>query len=162
MRPWMLQGLAIGCLLTAAAAVVQKETSKATSPEAAADRKFLSERSHRSPSGASPAKLPTKMRGLRKDESYASRMQNRFEEGDHVTVGGQVYSPGPVLVGSSSTLQSVIAKAGGVTPFGALNRVRLTRGATCTEYNLNTAEGRDTAVQSKDTIEVPQKNVIGR
>jgi len=163
MRPWMLQGLAVGCLLTAAAAVVQKEASRVPAERERVSGGTSFERSGGSSTGGALAKpkLPSKVRGRAKDESYASRMRTRLEEGEFVTVGGQVNAPGPVLVGPSATLRSVIEKAGGVTPFAASNRVRLTRGTECKEYNLK-GNGQDVPVEPKDTIEVPQKTVIGR
>jgi protein involved in polysaccharide export with SLBB domain len=161
MHPWMLQGLAIGCLLTATAAVVQKETSKAPLCSTVTDGRSHLEASGRSHSGSASTRLPSKVRGSRKDESYASRIQTRIDERDYVTVGGQVNSPGPVPLGPSSTLQSVIEKAGGATPFGALRRVRLTRGIHVIEYDLTTADGSGIPVQPKDTVEVPQKMVVG-
>jgi hypothetical protein len=157
----MLQGLAVGCLLTAAAAIAEKETSRDASFITTANGTPRFDRSRSIPAEGLPAKRPSKLRGSRKDESYASRMQSRIDEECYVTVGGQVNSPGRVTLGPSSTLQWVIEKAGGASPFGTLRRVRLTRGRHVNEYDLTTPEGCGIALQPKDTVEVPQKTVVG-
>lgn len=160
MSPWMLQGLAAGCLLTAALAVVQKEHSKSGTTGRSVDGKSLFARSGTPFSESHPDRLPSKTRGLRKDESYAGRMKAAAVGSAHV--GGQVNQPGRIALRASATLGSVIEKAGGPTPFGAANRVRLTRGSTVTEYNLKTPEGRSVKVLDGDCVEVPQKSVMGR
>ncbi|MEK7949720.1 polysaccharide biosynthesis/export family protein [Luteolibacter soli] len=78
-----------------------------------------------------------------------------------VTVGNQVQSPGPVKYYRGMTIWEAVQSAKGATPFGALNRVRLTRGKQVKEYNMKNPEHMKIQLEPKDTIEVPQKNVLG-
>ncbi|MCW1924846.1 polysaccharide biosynthesis/export family protein [Luteolibacter arcticus] len=78
-----------------------------------------------------------------------------------VTVGGQVVSPGPVKYYRGLTIWEAVQSAKGATPFGAMNRVRLTRGKEVKEYNLRKPEHMNIKLEPKDTIEVPQKNITG-
>jgi len=79
-----------------------------------------------------------------------------------VTVGGQVQNPGPVQYYRGLTIWEAVQSAKGSTPFGALNRVRLTRGKQVKEYNLKKAEHMNIQLEPKDTIEVPQKDWKGQ
>jgi len=78
-----------------------------------------------------------------------------------VTVGGQVQNPGPVKYYRGLTIWEAVQSARGATPFGAMNRVRLTRGKDVKEYNLKKPEHMNIKLEPKDTIEVPQKNITG-
>ena len=79
-----------------------------------------------------------------------------------VTVGGQVQSPGPVEFYRGLTIWEAVQSARGATAFGAMNRVRLTRGGQVKEYNLRKPEHMNIKLEPKDTIEVPQKNALGQ
>jgi len=79
-----------------------------------------------------------------------------------VTVGGQVQSPGPVKFYRGLTIWEAVQSAKGSTPFGALNRVRLTRGKQVKEYNLKKPEHMNIQLEPKDTVEVPQKDWKGQ
>jgi len=79
-----------------------------------------------------------------------------------VTVGGQVQSPGPVKYYRGMTIWEAVQSARGASPFGAMNRVRLTRGKQVKEYNLKKAEHMNITLEPKDTIDVPQKNALGQ
>ena len=52
--------------------------------------------------------------------------------------------------------------AHGATEFGAVNRVRLIRGGKVKEYNLKETRFMNIPLEPKDTIEVPQKNILGQ
>jgi polysaccharide biosynthesis/export protein VpsN len=78
-----------------------------------------------------------------------------------VTVGGQVQNPGPVKYYRGLTIWEAVQSAKGATPFGAMNRVRLTRGKEVKEYNLKKPEHMNILLEPKDTIEVPQKSITG-
>jgi protein involved in polysaccharide export with SLBB domain len=79
-----------------------------------------------------------------------------------VTVGGQVKSAGPVKFYRGLTIWEAVQSAKGATEFGAMNRVRLTRGKQVKEYDLKKPEHMNIKLEPKDTIEVPQKNALGR
>jgi protein involved in polysaccharide export with SLBB domain len=79
-----------------------------------------------------------------------------------VTVGGQVSNPGPVKYYRGLTIWEAVQSAKGATPFGAMNRVRLTRGKEVKEYNLRKPEHMNIKLEPKDTIEVPQKSITGQ
>lgn len=77
-------------------------------------------------------------------------------------VGGQVRRPGPVVWRKNLTIFAAIQDAGGVTQFGSMRRVKVLRNGTATAYNLNDDKAKMILVQPDDTIEVPQKNLLGR
>lgn len=81
---------------------------------------------------------------------------------DMVYVGGHVRKTGPVSWQQHLTIYQAIQTAGGADDFGAMNRVRLYREGQMFTYDLRTVEAKQTLVEPKDTIEVPQKNAIGR
>ena len=78
-----------------------------------------------------------------------------------VHIGGQVRGPGPKPYNKGLTLYQAIAAAGGPTEFGSMKRVKLFRGGRQTEYDLSKAQFMNVPVQPNDTIEVPQKNILG-
>lgn len=79
-----------------------------------------------------------------------------------VTVGGQVKRPGPVDYMRGMTLYQALQAGGGATEFGSMYRVRLIRAGKQREYDLTDTQNKNIPVQPNDTIEVPQKNFIGR
>jgi protein involved in polysaccharide export with SLBB domain len=79
-----------------------------------------------------------------------------------VHVGGQVQRPGPLQLQTKLTLYQAIQAAGGATPFGSLKRVKLYRAGACTTFDLTTANGMSVAALPNDTLEVPQKMILGR
>jgi polysaccharide export outer membrane protein len=87
-------------------------------------------------------------------------------EGDAVSqqvhIGGQVRAPGPRPFTKGLTVFQAIQAAGGATEFGAMNRVILWREGAQTKIDLSKAEGMAIVTEPKDTIEVKQKNGIGR
>jgi polysaccharide export outer membrane protein len=89
------------------------------------------------------------MRGIRPDE-------------ETVTVGGQVRRPGPVPYAKELTLYNAIQAAGGPTEFGSMGRVTLFRNGSQKTYDVTKAQFKQIPLQRNDTIEVPQKNVLGR
>jgi protein involved in polysaccharide export with SLBB domain len=79
-----------------------------------------------------------------------------------VTVGGQAKRPGPVKYTRGLTLYNAVQAAGGATEFGSMFRVRLLRGNQLKEYDLHQTKFMNLLVEPNDTIEIPQKNIIGR
>lgn len=77
------------------------------------------------------------------------------------TVGGQVKGPGPKPYRDGLTLFEAVQAAGGPTPFGAMNRVKLFRAGKMKEYNLKNDTHKGIRVYASDTIEVPQKRWNG-
>jgi protein involved in polysaccharide export with SLBB domain len=78
-----------------------------------------------------------------------------------VHIGGQVRAPGPKPFNKGLTLYQAIAAAGGPTEFGSMKRVKLFRGGRQTVYDLTKAQFMNIPVQPSDTIEVPQKSILG-
>ena len=79
-----------------------------------------------------------------------------------VTVGGQVRSPGPVPFAKELTLWGAIQARGGANEFGSMSRVKLIRNGSERTYDATKAAIKQMPLQRNDTIEVPQKNIIGR
>lgn len=79
-----------------------------------------------------------------------------------VTVGGQVRQPGPVKFVPGLTLFQAITNRGGATEFGAMNRVLVHRAGKVRVYDCTKPEFQATELSADDTIEVPQKNALGR
>ncbi len=79
-----------------------------------------------------------------------------------VTVGGQVRRPGPVEYTQGLTLYQAIQAAGGATEFGTVTRIVLYRGGKSQRYNVEQEQFKRIPLEPSDTIEVPQKNIIGR
>lgn len=78
-----------------------------------------------------------------------------------VIVGGQVRRPGPVPYAKELTLWGAIQAAGGATEFGSMGRVKLTRNGSQKTYDVNKSQFMQIPLQRNDTIDVPQKNLIG-
>lgn len=78
------------------------------------------------------------------------------------TVGGQVRGPGQKPWTEGMTLYSAVQAAGGETPYGATNRVKLYRNGQVYTYNLNIDKHKNVKVYNKDLIDVPQKKWNGR
>ena len=79
-----------------------------------------------------------------------------------VTVGGQVRRPGPVPFQKSLTIYAAIQSAGGATEFGSMRRVKVIHDGKVTSHDLTKDETKTILIQHDDTIEVPQKNLLGR
>jgi polysaccharide export outer membrane protein len=79
-----------------------------------------------------------------------------------VTVGGQVRRPGPVPFARDLTLWMAVQAAGGPTEFGSKQRVKLFRGGAQKTYDITKAQFMRVPLQPNDTIEVPEKNWLGR
>ncbi|MBK1881596.1 polysaccharide biosynthesis/export family protein [Luteolibacter pohnpeiensis] len=79
-----------------------------------------------------------------------------------VHVGGLVGRPGPTPFTQGLTLYQAIQAAGGPTTFGSMYRVKVFRDGKQQQYDLTQAKYMEIKLQPGDTIEVPQKNLIGR
>ncbi len=79
-----------------------------------------------------------------------------------VHIGGQVRNPGPVKFNNNLTLYQAIQSAGGATEFGSLRRVILYRDGKPKTYNVTEAQYMKVRLRPDDTIEVPQKDWLGR
>lgn len=77
------------------------------------------------------------------------------------TVGGQVRGPGQKSWIEGMTLYSAVQAAGGETPYGAINRVKVYRNGEVLTYNLNIAKDKNVKIYTNDLIDVPQKSWIG-
>jgi polysaccharide export outer membrane protein len=74
-----------------------------------------------------------------------------------VHLGGQVGRTGPVKFTRGLTLYQAIQAAGGPTPFGTLQRVKVLRGGKQRQYDLTQLQFMQIPLEPNDTIEVPQK-----
>lgn len=79
-----------------------------------------------------------------------------------VTVGGQVRKPGPVEFSRELTLYQAIQAAGGATEFGSLKRVVLYRAGQGRRYDVTQSQFMNIPLSPSDTIEVPQKTMLGQ
>lgn len=79
-----------------------------------------------------------------------------------VTIGGQVRRPGPVAYSRELTLYQAIQAAGGATEFGSLKRVVLYRGGKGRRYDVTQPQFMNIPLSPSDTIEVPQKTMLGQ
>ena len=79
-----------------------------------------------------------------------------------VHLAGHVRAPGPKAFAKGLTVFQAVNAAGGATEFGAMNRVILWREGKQQKINLETAEGKGVVTVPDDTIEVPEKNIIGK
>jgi len=79
-----------------------------------------------------------------------------------VTIGGFVRGPGPKPYTRGLTLYSAIQAAGGASEFGSMYRVKLIRNGRLRQVDLTKTENKTILVEPNDTIEVPQKNLLGR
>lgn len=82
-------------------------------------------------------------------------------EQESVTVGGFVRRPGPVPFTRELTLWQAIQAGGGATEFGSMKRVRVLRDGKQREYDVTKAQYMTIPLQRNDTIQVPQKNLLG-
>lgn len=78
-----------------------------------------------------------------------------------IVVGGQVSRPGPVPYTRNLTLYQAIQAGGGPTPFGSMKRVKLFRNGKQKKYDLTKAQFMHIPLEPNDTIEVPQKTMLG-
>lgn len=78
-----------------------------------------------------------------------------------VVVGGFVRAPGPKPYNRNLTLWQAIQAAGGATEFGAMGRVKLTRKGSMKQYDCNKPQFQQIPLEPDDTIEVPQKGILG-
>lgn len=78
-----------------------------------------------------------------------------------VTVGGQVRQPGVKALPKGLTLQGIIQAAGGATPYGAINRVKLYRKGKVYTYDLRDRRSQNIRLYSRDVVEVPQRHLLG-
>jgi protein involved in polysaccharide export with SLBB domain len=119
--------------------------------------------------------------GLR-NEDLASSIQSRYKSsgiytnptiqvlsstGDRINeklvyLGGQVRAPGPKPFSQGMTLYQAVQSGGGATEFGSMKRVRIFRDGKALEFDLTLPQFMNVPVQPNDTIEVPQKNLIGQ
>ena len=79
-----------------------------------------------------------------------------------ITVGGQVGGSGTKPYLEGMTLYDAVSAAGGPTPFGAMNRVKLYRSAKVYIYNLKTDAHKRVKLYPGDAVEVPEKNWLGQ
>lgn len=79
-----------------------------------------------------------------------------------VHVGGQVRRTGPVAFQKNLTIYQAVQAAGGATEFGSLKRVKLYRSGKTQSYDLTDPKNMGVPLQPDDTLEVPQKNLIGQ
>jgi protein involved in polysaccharide export with SLBB domain len=79
-----------------------------------------------------------------------------------VYLGGHVRGPGPKPYSQGLTLYQAVQSAGGATEFGSMKRVRIFRSGKALEYDLTLAQFMSVPVQPNDTIEVPQKTMLGQ
>ncbi len=78
-----------------------------------------------------------------------------------VSVGGFVKRPGPVQFMRGMTLFQALSAAGGETAFGSIKRIELHRNGKKYVYNLKKSSHMRVRVYPGDTINVPQKTIIG-
>jgi polysaccharide export outer membrane protein len=74
-----------------------------------------------------------------------------------VHMGGQVGRAGPIPFQRGLTLWQAIQAAGGPTPFGTLQRVKVLRGGQQRQYDVTQVEAMQVQLQPNDAIDVPQK-----
>ncbi len=79
-----------------------------------------------------------------------------------ITVGGKVRAPGPKPFARGMTLYDAVMAAGGPTEFGAISRVKLYRNGKAYEYDLGKGAHKLLKIYPKDTIDIPQKDWLGR
>ena len=79
-----------------------------------------------------------------------------------VHIGGQVRRPGPTKFTKNLTIFQAVQAAGGATEFGSLRRVKLYRNGKTKMYDLTDTKDMRIKLQQDDTIDVPQKDWLGR
>lgn len=78
-----------------------------------------------------------------------------------VHLGGQVRRPGPAEFIQGLTLYQAVQAAGGATEFGSMKRIKLFRDGKQRQYDLTQAQSMSIPLEPGDTIEVPQKTILG-
>jgi len=78
-----------------------------------------------------------------------------------VTLGGQIKSPGPKTLPSGTNLAEAISTAGGATPFGATNRVKVFRNGSVHTYNMKNDSHKKLKLYNGDAVEIPQTDWKG-
>ncbi|MES2981462.1 MAG: polysaccharide biosynthesis/export family protein [Verrucomicrobiota bacterium] len=79
-----------------------------------------------------------------------------------VHIGGKVQKPGPTDFTKGLTVYQAVQAAGGASEFGAMNRVILWRNGKQQKIDLKTEEGKGVVAMPNDTIEVPDKTILGK
>jgi len=95
-------------------------------------------------------------------ENQKVRRETVIEDTKKYTIGGQVKAAGERQWTEGMTLYTAVQSAGGETPYGAINRVKLYRNGQVYTYNLKIDKHKGVKIYPKDLIEVPQKTIIGR
>lgn len=90
-----------------------------------------------------------------------SKFTDRIDE-QVVYLGGQVRKTGPVPFVQGLTLYQAVQAGGGPTEFGSIKRVKLFRGGSQKLYDLTQAQFMRIPLEPNDTIEVPQKSILGQ
>lgn len=117
------------------------------------------------------------------DEALASSIQNAYKSAqiynsptiqvistgkgssvdqEVIHLGGQVRGPGPKPFQRNLTIYQAIQAAGGATEFGSLRRVKLYRNGKTQTFDVTNAQFMRVPLEPNDTIEVPQKDWLGR
>ncbi|MGE9267427.1 MAG: polysaccharide biosynthesis/export family protein [Verrucomicrobiales bacterium] len=120
-------------------------------------------------SGRTPGQLAAsiasayKAKGIYTNPTFQVIQQRAGEEIQKtITVGGQVRGAGTKPFLENMTIYDAVSQAGGATPFGAVNRVKLYRNAKVYTYNLKTDAHKRVKLYPGDAIEVPEKNWMGQ
>jgi polysaccharide export outer membrane protein len=97
-------------------------------------------------------------------ERFVENPQIVVEPLFQVTVGGQVKTPNLYPLPRTTTIAQAIALAGGVTPDGRLDKVKLFRGGHEYEVDLTDPSGRwaNEPIQSGDQLIVDKKSSVFR
>lgn len=140
MNRWGLNGVALGCVMTATFLVASLKL------EGSGDSRPMSSGN---PGGSRMA-----------DSGHNSQERTSIEQ-KKVNVGGQVRKTGPVDFKEGMTADQAIAAAGGETEFGAVRRVELIRDGKVQKIDLTTPEGRDFRLKNNDTLTVPERSCEG-
>jgi protein involved in polysaccharide export with SLBB domain len=78
-----------------------------------------------------------------------------------VHIGGQVRRTGPVEFVQGLTLYQAVQAGGGANEFGSMKRVKLFRAGQQRQIDLTQAQSMSIPLEPNDTIEVPQKTILG-
>ena len=159
-QQFILVALASGAVAAAGLLALQPSRAPEARPGGAVERR--DDRSFRLRPGSEEAESvrdeSTYRRGKPGEGSLASRMVVQ----QPVTVGGYVRRPGPIPYKAGQTVAEGIVEAGGASEFGSLARVRIFRDGKVRQLDL-TQEGQgEFKLMPSDTIEVPQKMILGR
>ena len=99
-------------------------------------------------------------RAKEQKEAEAIRDKEAIKDTKKFTVGGSVTNPGQQQWTEGMTLYAAVQSAR-VTPFGAINRVKLHRNGTVYTYNLKKDAHKGVKIYPNDLVEVPAKNWRG-